>query len=453
MTKPNPKLSLIVFLIALNILVLCPQSVWAWVSISIEKAILPADGKSKAKVDVYAWDEEGKPSSIAITFSLSPQVGSVKPNPITTGADGRGSTTYQAGTIPGYVFITAASSKGSDSASIALVGVEIEGPKFVTVDQEAAFEAKITPSSVSGTFAWEIIQGKNRVQIIGSSSEKTLRVKGIKPSQNIDDVTLSLTFIPTGADPKDWKPVKYKFTVGGVEVLNVDASDPLNAKVNYQVEPPDVVLTSATFTAPGKTETKTGLSGYFYFTYNQNNLHWHYGNDATPETISLSTTIYDTPYIVNCTANRIRSVTPQAREMITAFFLVENVGLRPYIHGLSEVYDKVFYSITSYGKTIWVGNSTASLLLRPDYNEIEDHGWTETHKYKYLGGVTPIQGMTTAAGLGNPDTRYKDSSSNMWLEINGLKGMATVDNLIYQHETGIAPAVSITNRNIDRSIP
>ena len=152
MTKPNPKLSLIVFLIALNILVLCPQSVWAWVSISIEKAILPADGKSKTKVDVYAWDEEGKPSSIAITFSLNPQIGSVKPNPITTGADGRGSTTYQAGTVPGYVFITAASSKGSDSASVILFKVEIKAPggklappKFIPVGGTANYYSNTFP--------------------------------------------------------------------------------------------------------------------------------------------------------------------------------------------------------------------------------------------------------------------------------------------------------------------
>ena len=173
MTKPNPKLSLIVFLLALNILVLCPQNVWAWVSISIEKAILPADGKSKTKVDVYAWDEEGKPSSIAITFSLNPQIGSVKPNPITTGSDGRGSTRYIAGTVPGYIFITAASSKGSDSASIALVKGEIEnvsGADYIgdissqekvfatnVSDETALFNLKVTPSGVElpeGFITW-----------------------------------------------------------------------------------------------------------------------------------------------------------------------------------------------------------------------------------------------------------------------------------------------------------
>lgn len=147
MTKPNPKSSqfkkslrgtpsvregarsnlvLIIFLL-LIILVLSPQNVWAWVSVSLNKTILPADGKSTTKVSVYAWDENGKPFSSSISFSLNPTVGSFTKNPITTGRDGRGSTTYKAGTIPGYIFITAASSKGSGSARIALVGVEITG--------------------------------------------------------------------------------------------------------------------------------------------------------------------------------------------------------------------------------------------------------------------------------------------------------------------------------------
>jgi len=64
-----------------------------------------------------------------------------------------------------------------------------------------------------------------------------------------------------------------RINIPKVEIVNINAMDPWNTKVNYRIEPAGTTITSATFTTPGKVhETKIGLFGSFFFTFNQNNL-------------------------------------------------------------------------------------------------------------------------------------------------------------------------------------
>jgi len=65
----------------------------------------------------------------------------------------------------------------------------------------------------------------------------------------------------------------------------------------------------------------------------------------------------------------------------------------------------------------------AALYLHDDYEEIDNEGWVETHQYTYTGGSTPVQDMITTGGIGNPNTRYKDCSSNLWPITSGLTGL------------------------------
>jgi len=258
---------------------------------------------------------------------------------------------------------------------------------------------------------------------------------------------------PLGADhrfPKSFTVIE-RFDV---EILNVDASDPNNTKVNCRVVPESVVLDSATFTAPGKTETKEHLSGHFAFSYDQSDLDWDRPENLSPETIRLVAAVGEESKAAECTVNRIRRATPQAREIVSAYFLAEGVGLRMYTHKLIEIYDEITYSVPCSGRTRWVGTSMAALFLDNDYENIGDLDWSESHRYTYTAGGTDTTGMVADPdGIGNPNTRYKKSTAAEFLPPNNLAGIATVTSLIYNYPGGVTPATPIVNSSIDRGIP
>ncbi|RKY35750.1 MAG: hypothetical protein DRP78_05220 [Candidatus Omnitrophota bacterium] len=258
----------------------------------------------------------------------------------------------------------------------------------------------------------------------------------------------------TAGSNSDWLSVGcYK-----VEADNINATDPENTIVNYHLEPSDIVITSANFNAPGESETKSNLSGNFYFTFDQNDLDWDYEGNVTPQIIQLICNVGATSQTVTINATRVRKVTTQAQEVIYAFFLGQGLGNRIYTHKLQEIYHKISYSIPYSGKTVWVGVSMAALYVNGDYREspydngIGDADWAELHKYIYSGGSTTAIGMNIAIGLGVPSTLYKDCSSNCWFEENNLKGIATTTALLYYYEGGVIPAATIQNAEIDCNI-
>jgi len=235
---------------------------------------------------------------------------------------------------------------------------------------------------------------------------------------------------------------------------SVDASTPASTKVNYNLEPAGVTLPSATFTAPGKSEGKTKLSGTFYCTYDQGDVNWSYESNVKWYDITLTGTLPGGASITETIqVSRIWKTTPPATEVVSAYFLVEGVGLRTYVHSLWELHHQADYSITSSGKKAWVGESTALLHLGQDYEEISDLGWTETHKYTYAGGGTEFASMSTWSGMLPENTRCKEAKADMWLTPTDLTGIARVQGLIYNYGGGVAPASYINNREVDRSIP
>jgi len=224
-----------------------------------------------------------------------------------------------------------------------------------------------------------------------------------------------------------------------VEVVSVDASDPFNTNVNYRSSPQDTIISSATFTAPGKTETKYNLSGDFYFTYDQDDV-----PGGGSSTIRLE---YGDSGIIDCQVTP-HSRTPHEEETLSAYFPAEGVGLRLYNHELTEVYEELTYSVAYSGKTKKIGSSIALMDFGVDYSSIAI--WGEQHKYSWDGGGTNWVDMSWASGWIPPNHMAKECtlSPEQWPVTTNLEGIAKCTGLGYDYGGGIAMAI-ITNAEVD----
>ena len=245
----------------------------------------------------------------------------------------------------------------------------------------------------------------------------------------------------TGSNPESLEneTTGKKVSIVKVEVLNVDASSPSATKVNYKVTGGQ--LPSVTFTAPKKRETRTNISeGDFYFTFDQNNLSWHHTN-----TISLDT---DSCGKLDVTATRTDKRTPDAQELLIAYFLIPGVGYRQYNHWLAEEYHSVSYSVPFSGKTIWLGKSFSKLNIHMDWQHISN--WIEKHKYTYASGSTTEKSMVRYGGWGVARHLYRRTRKpeDIWPVMDQLNGIARTASLCYDGIPG-----SLANKFIDRSIP
>jgi len=248
-------------------------------------------------------------------------------------------------------------------------------------------------------------------------------------------VTASDSPLCNESDPNDSITVY----VVEVEIVSVDASDPFNTKINYRTNPLSATIPSVTFTAPGKTDSKTNVSGNFYFTYDQRDVGW--GSN----TICLA-------YLgthVDCSVTKTEKM-PEAMEVLCAYFAVTGVGLRLYNHTLRETYDPHIYSVAYSGKTIRTCNSTALMNFGADYYNI--CGWTERHKYSWSGAETDWVSMSVAGGLLPPNTNGRVCHTIIWCIPTNLQGIADCTGLLWDYGGGTTPAI-ITNAEVDRSMP
>jgi hypothetical protein len=238
--------------------------------------------------------------------------------------------------------------------------------------------------------------------------------------------------------------VLWEHAFGEVEVTSVDATDPPNTKVNYRLRPSGVTIGSATFTAPGKRETKTNLSGDFYFTYNQKNL------SIGDNTIRLEATIGSTTLIIDCTAIRTEKKAPPTgteQEMMFLRVPVEGVGLVlvGLTHSLFEQFHSITYSVPVVGgsKTIWVGESTVNIrssIIEGVPTEIATLGgmpmWAERHMYRDNGGDHLEQMMSDVIGetvpAQGPHYRSKHSfNDDFFPPNNNLTGIGRFDSITF----------------------
>ncbi|MHC4648016.1 MAG: hypothetical protein ACYTBJ_21360 [Planctomycetota bacterium] len=237
-----------------------------------------------------------------------------------------------------------------------------------------------------------------------------------------------------------WKPSPVVAVVG-VEVVSVDATDPHNTKVNYTTVPSDATIPSVDFSAPGMTDSKSDVSGSFYFTYDQADVGWG------TQTIRLT---YLGSGIVDCTVTKTEKM-PQESEVLFAYFA--GIGTRPYDHKLRETYRSHTYSVTYSGKTIWTCSSIVLMYFGADYDNISL--WVERHKYSWDGDESSWVTMSVGSGGGMlpPDTSDRECQTVMWLDRSDLQGIAECTGLIYDDPGGGIPAMPIVNAEVDCGMP
>jgi len=233
-----------------------------------------------------------------------------------------------------------------------------------------------------------------------------------------------------------------RIVVTGIVVLSADASTPSSTKINYRTDPIDGIVESVSFSAPGTTDSKSNVSGNFYFTYDQSDI----GSYGT-HTIRAE---YGDFQSEDCTVTKTYKMPPDAMETLSAYFLVEGVGLRVYNHSARETYKSHTYSVSYSGKTINTIHSAALMFFGADYSSI--CSWTEQHKYSWSGGDTSWVNMTSMSGLYPPNTDGMECTTVTWLVPTSLEGIAKCTGLLYDYGGGSVPG-AITNAEVDRSMP
>jgi hypothetical protein len=154
-----------------------------------------------------------------------------------------------------------------------------------------------------------------------------------------------------------------------------------------------------------------------------------------------------------CSASFTAEKTPHSKasgiETVSAYFIAEGIGLRIFNHKvIAEGWHTLHYSVPQSGRTLHVGGSHVRLFMGNEYGNVS---WGEEHKYVNSAGTTGLQTMSPPSGpyIGAPQTEYRDSSNNLWPVMDGLKGVSTVNSLVYDTGSGFIPATPILNASIE----
>ncbi len=191
-----------------------------------------------------------------------------------------------------------------------------------------------------------------------------------------------------------------------VTPARVDATDPHAAKVWYHVDPHDVMLRSATFSAPGTTEAAGNLGTDFYFTFDQGNL------PTGASQIELTATVSEpncTVTAADVTATRKPThAPPQDVEREECIFRVllrvgETQVWAPVriTHAIFEGFSYICYTVpvTPGSKTLWVGTGLASVTTYEATGIPTDiAAWNKSHAYETTQGTSLWMPMTVDTG-------------------------------------------------------
>jgi hypothetical protein len=221
------------------------------------------------------------------------------------------------------------------------------------------------------------------------------------------------------------------FNVVGVELVSVDATDPLNAAANYLLSPSGLSAT-ATFTAPGVKTSKT-VSGSFSFIFDQDKVFdWH----QLKVEVDLNGLV-----CIDSADVSVVTVINNDWEIVAPYF--PGIGTRLYPHSLAERYRKVIYPTTYWGKTWKLEESTCGI-------DTFDHpivAWGEQHKYSFETSFSSVTQPSPPGGIG--DGTYRDRISNIWKEPGPYTGIARVQSLTWDTGHGLVLAWPINNRETD----
>ena len=218
--------------LTLSLLLILPDA-FAWVSIQLDPAYLPADGESTVTITATVIGP-GNPNATppvppgpragdVISFVIERGEGAIYPATTTTDINGQAFATFTAGTKPEIVIIRATDTTVGQFAHgfVTAFKVEIKAsggqsapPKFIALDGTSPYYAKTLPIPLAGDFKWSIIKKKN-AEIQGSAASQSVILKGITASKKVDDTGLKVMFKPAGAE--DYAVDKIDVTVVGVE--------------------------------------------------------------------------------------------------------------------------------------------------------------------------------------------------------------------------------------------
>jgi len=281
----------------------------------------------------------------------------------------------------------------------------------------------------------------------------TYYVEGIAPSAAARDAGLSLSFAGAAGPCDD----TIRLTVYSLQTANVDATNPHAVRINYHVDPHDIVLDTGMFTAPGITETRANLATDFSFTYDQGSLVT--GNN----TITLQTTSGGARCTRNITVTNNLTNAPDGGEMTetAVFHILLNDGgqIIPVIHDIFAAFKFICYSVNvlPVSKTLWVGESIVNISTT-ESSEIPTaiSAWTEQFELRDTNGTQLDQVMVDFAGQTIPPQGPNFRSKKIVLDAYfspdlNITAVGKISTLVFTDGNGnfFFPTVLSVNKEVD----
>jgi len=284
------------------------------------------------------------------------------------------------------------------------------------------------------------------IKIMGKNLDSDGNLYVTLPDDDVEDITPQVD----GVDFYAFFDLGVTLVQPSLSLISIDASDPVDTVVTYRLETNGVVCNAIVapghFTAPGVNTTRS-VSGTFAFTYNQHNLSKTENSsrnclnlevDTRPQKCTSSCQISVALHHVS--AENIAWVrVPVQEEAFSGLFLV------PLTHVLAETFWCVSYCIPTTGKTLWVGQSIASLSA-PEADAIptELAVADQTHLYRGDDGDHLSQSMTLYSGgtIGPPNTiSYESSNDEFFLPNMNLSGVAILGNIFFTEDGNLVGAL------------
>ncbi len=283
---------------------------------------------------------------------------------------------------------------------------------------------------------------------------KTLYVEGFFTSAAAKDVTFKAEFAGDGGPCED----NVKVTVFSVQPVKVDATDPHAAQVNYHLDPHDILLESATFTAPGTSLTSTFLPTDFNFMFDQSDIIT--GDNSIRLVGSIGAAECDLEVITTLT----HAVAPQGNveSEQAPFVLTTSDGTVPLAvtHTTFATFSFICYDLltTPGSKTIHVGTvvSSISTPVEPILPS-EIIGWIEIQRYNvngadFLEGSMTLDTMNTLPPQGPHYRSARRTVDAFFAPGQSITVLSDIDTLFILGSEGSILAFSnpaIGNKEID----
>ena len=296
--------------------------------------------------------------------------------------------------------------------------------------------AKQAIDPVAPSYTWEITK-PDATKRSGSGSVATI----------VTDLpgTYDCTFTASAdreCAPPDYDLVGALAAAFTIAATQVDASDPHQAWVTYHLDPPTVVLDSATFAAPGTLQQGYNLQTSFAFSFDQADIIGSGGTIQLQGTIGAATCAE----VFSVSKTDVLAPPQSTLQEIAIFRIPFESGLFPIpvTHGIFARFSFLCYEIavTPQSKTEWFGFGLTNIATQPS-SEIPTviAGWTERLSVSDSSGtivsgtMTDVTGTTVPAQ--GPNFRSKNMAVDAWsVPNNGIVAVGRIQNIIFTDEVG-----------------